>query len=269
MNAPASEAPKTVVVKISGASLRGDSHGSSYDIPFLHRIAVQLGKLLERDPALRFILVLGGGNLLRGSEIFADFEMIDGSIPKPRSARISSRLDFAGMFGTVANALVFSAVLERIGLQHQILSKLPLENYSEAYSRRAASEALAARRIVIVAGGVGEPNFTTDSVAFYLAEQHGANRVLFGKHRVNGIFNADPSTTSAPEFISEISFADLARRKLNIFGSKATQIAAKIENSIEVQVFDIAPPSSLLDAFFYRGRFTTIRNGAKKERDPR
>ena len=178
-------------------------------------------------------LVVGGGNFLRGKTLSAD-----GMIPRTTA-------DSMGMLATVMNALALSEVLAARGLPAVATSAVPMGDLCEPFNRRRASEALDAGRIVILAGGTGQPFFTTDTCAALRACQLDAD-VLLKATKVNGVFEADPVTHPDAKKFDRLTYGDVLARQLGVMDLAAVSLC--MESRIPVIVFRLADPGNLAAA---------------------
>jgi uridylate kinase len=172
----AEDAPKRVLLKLSGEALMGDlPYG--IDPPILDTIAGQLKAVQEMH--IQVAIVVGGGNIFRGAEASA--------VGMDRATA-----DYAGMLATIINALALQDALERNGLTVRTQSAISVTAVAEPYIRRRAMRHLEKGRVVIFAAGTGNPYMTTDTAAALRAIEIDADVLLMAKKNVNGVFEADP-----------------------------------------------------------------------------
>ena len=165
-----------VLVKLSGESMMGPlTYGQ--DPARIGAIAREVANAVERG--VQIALVVGGGNIYRG--------MAESAKGMDRATA-----DYAGMLATVLNALAMQDALERIGVFTRVQSALHVAEVAEPYIRRRAMRHLERGRVVIFAGGTGNPFFTTDTAAALRACEIGAQAILMGKNGVDGVYSADP-----------------------------------------------------------------------------
>lgn len=209
-----------VLLKLSGQVLTGErDHGISHtrlaslcsEIQEIAALGVQVG------------MVVGGGNLFRGSE--AEREGMD---------RVNA--DYMGMLATVINALAFQDHLERLGLHTRVLSAINMQEIAEPYVRRRAIRHLEKGRIIIMAAGTGNPYFTTDTAAVLRAIEIHAN-VLLKATKVKGVFTADPVLDPGAVFLEKVSYLEVINRGLRVMDS--TAISLCMENQLPIIVFDV------------------------------
>ena len=166
---------KRVLIKISGEALAGDKH-FGLDFQVMGRVADTIKDCV--DMGVQVGLVIGGGNFWRGAK--------DGGGNMERT-----RADQMGMLATVINSLAVQDVLEQIGQPARVLTSIPMGPVGQITSRAAAEEHFAAGRVVIFAGGTGNPYFSTDTAAVLRAAEIQADMILLAKN-IDGVYSADP-----------------------------------------------------------------------------
>ena len=179
------------LLKLSGEALAGEK-GYGLDYRVVDAFAEELLRVHARGVQLS--LVVGGGNILRGTS--ASKEGLD---------RVSA--DYMGMLATVINALAVQDILERKGVQTRVMTAIRMESLAEPYIRRRALRHMEKGRLVIFAGGTGNPYFSTDTAAVLRALEVEAEVILKGTN-VDGIYTADPRKDPAAEQIPELTFQD-------------------------------------------------------------
>jgi uridylate kinase len=218
---------KRVVVKLSGEALMGDGqHG--LDAPTLARIARDLATAAETG--VEIAVVVGGGNFFRG------IQGADKGIERARA-------DSIGMLATVMNGLALEQAIEAQGRQARTLSSVPMPSICESYSRRAALHHLAKGRVVIAAGGTGNPFFTTDTAASLRAIEINAE-ILLKATKVNGIYDSDPNLNPDAKRYTHLTFDKVLNDRLNVMD--ATAIVMCRENNLPLQVFNLFNAGDLL-----------------------
>ena len=195
---------KKALIKISGEFLGGSSRGINFDtlcfaadeILAAKKLGVQLG------------IVIGGGNIFRGSEAQDGMD------------RVSS--DYMGMLATCINALALQEALEKKGAQTRVLTAIQMSEIAEPYIRRRALRHLEKGRIVIFAGGIGSPYFTTDTAAALRAMEIGA-QVMLKATRVDGVYEKDPLLNKGKEGkkFSAIKYMEVLSKNLKLMDSTA------------------------------------------------
>jgi len=217
---------RRVIVKLSGEALSGPEpfgihrptvEAFAADLIAAHSLGVTLG------------VVVGGGNVLRGVEISAQ------GMSRPTG-------DAMGMLATVMNALVLETALERAGASARTMSALAMPQVCETYERQRALRHLDEKRIVVFAGGTGNPFFTTDTAASLRAIEIGAD-VLLKATKVNGVYSADPKLDPSATRYDEISFMEVVNRDLRIMD--LTAITFCKDNNLPIRVFDLMIPGNV------------------------
>ncbi len=218
-----------VLLKISGEIL-GGAGGCGIDANQLRRLAREISEVRELGVGIG--VVVGGGNIFRGfAGTHSGFDRVAG--------------DYMGMLATVINALALQTFLEAIGVQTRVLSAIVVQQVCEPYIRRRAIRHIEKGRVVIFAGGTGNPYFTTDTAAALRAVEIGADIILKGT-KVDGVYSADPMVEKDAKKFETITFQDVLTRNLRVMD--ATAIAMARENKIPILVFDITKPGNLIKA---------------------
>ena len=216
-----------VMLKLSGEALRGEnSYG--IDNPTLQRIAGQIKKVIAMGVGVG--IVVGGGNIWRGAQAEAD-----------GMDRVTA--DYAGMLATVINALALQDVLERQSVETRTLSALDIRQVAEPYIRRRAIRHLEKGRVVIFAGGTGNPYMTADTAAALRAIEIGAQVLLMTKNKVDGIYSADPRKNPKAKKFDHITHLQALSMRLNVMDSTALSLC--LDNNLPIIVFDLALPDGM------------------------
>jgi len=195
---------KRILLKLSGEALMGDSAGG-IDGATVLRLAKEVKELC--DCGVEVGLVIGGGNILRGSEIASE-----------ELNRVTS--DHMGMLATVINALAMQDSLESLGQPVRVMSALKINQVCEDFKRRRAIRHLEKGRVVIFAAGIGNPFFTTDSAASLRGVEVDAE-LLIKATKVDGVYSDDPVKNPDATFYSRISFDDAIDQRLNVMDATA------------------------------------------------
>jgi len=211
---------KRVLLKLSGEALRG---GNSYGIdnPTLVKIALQIKEVVATGVGVG--IVVGGGNIWRGAQ--AETDGMD---------RVTA--DYAGMLATVINALALQDVLERQGVNTRTQSALEIRQVAEPYIRRRAIRHLEKGRVVIFAGGTGNPYMTADTAAALRAIEIGAEVLLMSKNGVDGIYTADPRKNPKAKKIDRITHLEALSQRLQVMDSTALSLC--LDNKLPIIVFN-------------------------------
>jgi len=225
---------KRVMLKLSGEALRG-GHSYGIDTPTLNRIAGQIKQVTALGVGVG--IVVGGGNIWRGAQAEAD-----------GMDRVTA--DYAGMLATVINALALQDVLERQGVDTRTQSALDIAQVAEPYIRRRAIRHMEKGRVVIFAGGTGNPYMTADTAAALRAIEIGAEVLLMSKNRVDGIYTADPRKDPKAKKIDRITHMDVLNRRLAIMDTTALSLC--LDNKLPIIVFDLEAKDGMLKAVLGR-----------------
>jgi uridylate kinase len=218
-----------VLLKLSGEALAGQK-GFGYDFDAVGRFAEEIVAL--RDTGASVGLVIGGGNIVRGS-----------LLSKTGMDRVAA--DYMGMLGTVINALAVQDVLERKGIDTRVMTAIRMEELAEPYIRRRAIRHLEKGRTVIFAAGTGNPYFSTDTAAVLRAIQIKAS-VIIKATSVEGVYSADPKSDPNAKLYDEISFRDVIVEDLKVIDQTAITLCR--ENSLPLIVLNIHRPGSIVAA---------------------
>lgn len=218
-----------VMLKLSGEALAGDQ-GFGIAPPVVDRLTDEIRNVHGMGVSLG--LVIGGGNIVRGTQ--ASQQGMD---------RVSA--DYMGMLATVINALALQDLLERKGVQTRVMTAIRMEELAEPYIRRRALRHLEKGRVVIFAGGTGNPYFSTDTAAVLRAIEMGAD-VLIKATKVEGVYTADPAKDPNAEFIPELSFLEVMTRELGVMDAAAVSLCK--ENDLPIIVLNIERPGAVAAA---------------------
>jgi len=228
-----------VVVKLSGEALMGpDPFG--LNAPTLQRIAADLKA--AADLGVQVAVVVGGGNFFRG------LLGADKGIERARA-------DSIGMLATVMNALAMEGALERIGQPARVLSAVAMPSQCQPYSRQAALAHLVKRRVILLAGGTGNPFFTTDTGAALRAAELSCDAMMKAT-QVDGVYSADPKKDPNAKRYERLTHDEAIARNLKIMDTAAFALAR--DNGIPVVVFSINEPGAIRAALLGRGRATYV-----------
>ena len=195
--------------------------GYGIDPNVLHGIASELKEVQALGGELA--IVIGGGNIFRG---------VAGSARGMERASA----DYMGMLATIINGLALQDALERMGVMTRVMSAISMQQIAEPYIRRRATRHLEKGRVVIFAAGTGNPFFTTDTAASLRAVEIGA-QVILKATNVDGVYDADPKTTSNAKRFEELGYIEFLNRHLKVMD--ATAITLCMENSLPIIVFDL------------------------------
>ncbi len=218
---------KRVLLKLSGEAFGG---GKDYGIDpsTLSKIAKQIKWVANMGVSIG--IVVGGGNIWRGAT--AEKEGMD---------RVTA--DYAGMVATVINALALQDVLEREGVTTRTQSAIGIQQVAEPYIRRRALRHLEKGRVVIFAGGTGNPYMTTDTAAALRAIEIEADVLLMTKNNVDGIYSADPLEDPRARRFDRLTHLEALNLRLGVMD--ATALSLCLENKLPIIVFDLRAPHSI------------------------
>ena len=212
-----------IVLKLSGEAL-AEPTGFGLDSDVLHQIATELHET-RRDLNVDIAVVVGGGNFWRG-------------LKGAGQGMDQAQADYMGMLATVMNGLALQDALERVGQQSRVMSAIEMPKIAEPYIRRRAQRHLEKGRVVILAGGTGNPFFTTDTAAALRAAEIDAQAILKGTHSgVDGVYTADPKLDSAATRYERISHMDVITKGLKVMD--ATAITFCMDKNLPIVVFDL------------------------------
>ena len=217
---------RRALLKLSGEALIGEQ-GYGIDAKMLQYLADEISDVHQLDAQLA--LVIGGGNIFRGSE--AEARGID---------RVTA--DNMGMLATVINGLSLQSALEQAGIVTRVQTAFEMRAVAEPYIRRRALRHLEKGRVVLFAGGTGNPYFTTDTTAALRAAEIGADVVLKAT-KVDGIYDEDPMTHPEAVRLPRLTYLETLQRRLKVMD--ATAVSLCMDNQLPIVVFDINQPGNL------------------------
>ncbi|MBI1908739.1 MAG: UMP kinase [Deltaproteobacteria bacterium] len=239
MTKPKGESPKggspkfkRILLKLSGeAFVKKACFGIEPDV--IAGVAEEIREV--HDLGVEVALVIGGGNIFRGSrETWID----------------RATADYIGMLATVINALILQSALEKEKIFTRVLTAIQMEQLAEPYIRRRAIRHLEKGRVVIFGGGTGNPYFSTDTAAALRAMEIHADVILKGT-KVDGVYSADPMKEKGATRFKELPYIDVLQKKLGVMD--ATAISLCMDNSLPIIVFDL----------FQRGNIKRVVLGEK------
>jgi uridylate kinase len=210
-----------VLLKLSGEALLG-SQEYGIDLDRVEAIAHEIRDVHELG--VETAIVLGAGNIYRGMEVAA--EGMD-----------RATADYAGMLATLLNCLAVQDALEQLGVHTRVLSAITASQVAEPYIRRRAIRHLEKQRVVIFAGGTGNPFFTTDTAAALRALEIGAEAILMGKNGVDGVYDGDPDENPNAVFLPELTHREALERGLKVMDSTALSLC--MDNALPIHVFGL------------------------------
>ena len=234
---------KRVLLKLSGESIQGQQD-FGIDPAAVTMVSSQIKAALDESP-LEIALVIGGGNIFRG--IKAAAEGID-----------RSTADYMGMLATVLNALALQDGLEKAGVVTRVVSAIEIKELAEPYIRRRAIRHLEKGRVVIFAGGTGNPHFTTDTAAALRAVEIGAE-VIFKATKVDGVFSDDPMQNKRARKFSTLDYLEVLKLGLRVMDNSAITLC--MDNNLPIVVFNFNRRGNIRKALFGQKVGTIIKGG--------
>ena len=217
---------KRVLLKLSGEALQGEQ-GYGIDPKVISEIASQIAQII--DGGIELAITVGGGNIFRG-------------LAGAASGMDRAQADYIGMLATIMNALALQEGLERAGVFTRVQSAISMQEVAEPYIRRKAIRHLEKGRVVIFAGGTGNPYFTTDTTAALRACEIDAEAILKAT-QVDGIYDSDPHANPDATKFDEISYMEVLSRELHVMDSTATTLC--MDNGIPIIVFNLHKPGNI------------------------
>lgn len=217
---------KRILIKLSGEAFQGDQD-YGLDVKAIKKIAEDLARV--RELGTDVVVVNGAGNLFRGRmgvEVGMD----------------QAAADYIGMVATIMNSLALQEALEKIGQPTRVMSALELNKVAEPYIRRRAIRHLEKGRIVICAGGIGSPFFTTDTAGVLRAIELNCECMLKASN-VDGVFESDPKQNPDAQKYSELSYDDVLSKKLKVLDATAVSLAR--DKNLPIIIFDFEEEESL------------------------
>ncbi len=230
---------RRILLKLSGEGLMGERE-YGIDPDTVDRICDDIKSV--HDQGVQVCLVIGAGNIFRGLSAAA------------KGVERTSA-DYMGMLATVINSLAVQSVLESKGVQTRVQSAIPMATVCEPYIRRRAVRHMEKNRVVIFAGGTGNPFFTTDTAAALRAVEMNCDALLKGT-QVDGVYDADPKTNKNANRFEKLSYQDVLTQNLRVMDTSAIALAR--ENEVPILVFSIHNPGGLADVVSGGGTFTII-----------
>jgi uridylate kinase len=228
-----------VLLKLSGEALMGEqtygidrviARKIAREVAEIQRLGVQVG------------IVIGGGNIFRGVAASAD-------------GMDRAQADYMGMLATVINALALQDSLEQEGVATRVLSAIEMRSVAEPFIRRRALRHLEKGRVVIFAGGTGNPYFTTDTAAALRAMEIKAE-VIFKATKVDGVYTADPKKVPTAKKFDTITYLEVLRRQLKVMD--ATAISLCMDNKLPIRVLNLLTPGNMKRAILGKNIGTTV-----------
>lgn len=228
-----------VLFKISGEALQGDQ-GFGIDPAVTKRIASEIASAV--DAGAKVSLVIGGGNIFRGVALAAE-----------GADRVTG--DQMGMLATVMNAMAMRMALEAQDVPAVVLSAVEMPRFCETFTQRGLEAHLSAGRVVLFAGGTGNPFFTTDTAAALRACEIDADAIVKGT-QVDGVYSADPRKDASAERFDTITYDEMLSRDLKVMDAAAVSLAGGA--GIPILVYALETGGEFLRVLQGKGRCTTV-----------
>ena len=221
---------KRVMLKLSGEAM-ANKNGFGIDPEVVSRLAREIKEVCEKN--IQVCIVVGGGNIWRG---------LKGS--QGGMDRVSA--DYMGMLATVINAVALQDSLEKLGVTTRVQTSIEMMQVAEPYIRRRAIRHLEKSRVVIFAGGTGNPYFTTDTTAALRSAEVEVDVMLMAKKQVNGVYDSDPKINPDAKFFTHLTYGEVLQKELAVMDN--TAIALCMNNNIPIVVFNIEKPDNIVKA---------------------
>tara|TARA_B100001250_G_C19690518_1_gene740081 strand:- start:316 stop:1029 length:714 start_codon:yes stop_codon:yes gene_type:complete len=216
-----------ILLKMSGEILAGD-HKFGIDPTITTNLALQVKDALSKD--IQIGIVIGGGNIFRGI-----------SVADKGLDRVSG--DYLGMMATIMNSVALQSALENLGCVTRVMSALSITQLAEPYIRRRAIRHLEKNRVVIFAGGTGNPYFTTDTAAVLRAIEINADIVMKGT-KVDGVYSEDPNKNPNAKLYKNLNYKEVINKELRVMDLTAITLCK--ENNLPISVFNIQDSNNLI-----------------------
>lgn len=232
---------RRILLKWSGEALSGQSQ-QTIDPLVLDRMASEIGQVVSLG--VQIAIVLGGGNLFRGA-----------ALSKAGIGRITS--DYMGMLATMMNALALRDAFERANISTRILSAIPMSGVVDHYDRRKAIHHLQKGRVVIFAGGTGNPLVTTDSAASLRGIEIEADLILKAT-QVDGVFSADPLKDPSATFYSRLTYREALEKELAVMD--LASFCQCRDHGMKLRIFNTNKPNAILRIALGEDEGTLVQN---------
>jgi uridylate kinase len=218
---------RRLLIKLSGGQLAGED-GFGISPTVIGRTAAEIREVHELGTQL--CIVVGGGNIIRG-------------IAAAEKGMDRTNADYMGMMASVINALALQDALEKEGLDTRVQSAIEVKTVAESYIRRRAVRHLEKGRVVVFAGGTGNPYFTTDTGAVLRAAEVQAEIILMAKQGVDGVYSGDPKKDPTATRYEQLTYEEALLKNLRVMDQ--TALALCRENQLPIVVFDMATDGNL------------------------
>jgi uridylate kinase len=220
-----------ILVKLSGEALADEKDRQILEAKHLQIVAESIIKMVKTG--VQVAVVIGAGNIFRGKLA-------------PKIGIEETTADYMGMLGTIINSIALQSALENNGIPCRVLSSIEVKAVAEPYIRRRAIRHLEKGRVVIFAGGTGNPYFSTDTTASLRAMEINADVIFMAKNGVDGVYTADPIKDKKATKIDCLTFDDMLKMNLRVMD--LTAISLVRDKDIEIRVFDMSDPNNFIKA---------------------
>ncbi len=235
---------RRIILKVTGEVLAG-AQKYGIDGKMVRAFAEEIKEVKEMG--CEMALVMGGGNIFRGAEAS------EGGMERATA-------DYMGMLATVINSLALQDALEKIGVSTRVMSAIEMRQIAEPYIRRRATRHLEKSRVVIFAGGTGNPYFTTDTTASLRAMEIGAE-VILKATKVDGVYDADPLKDREAKMYGELTYIEVLNKELKVMDS--TAISLCMDNHLPIVVFNIMDKGNIKRVVCGEGIGTLVSTGKR------
>ena len=237
---------RRILLKLSGEALMGETP-YGIDPSVVKSIAGQIKQVVELD--VQIGIVVGGGNIWRG--LSASGKGMDRAIA-----------DYMGMVATVLNALALQDGLEKAGVYTRVMTAIHMHEVAEPFIRRRAVRHMEKGRVVILAGGTGNPYFTTDTAAALRAVELDVDVLLMAKNGIDGVYDRDPRVHVDARRYATLSYQEAIERNLRVMDTAALSLCR--ENNLPILVFNMNEHGAVLDAVNGLGNGTLVSSGTSE-----
>lgn len=232
---------KRIILKLSGEAL-ANKDGTILDPEKLNVIAKAVKAMHEEGVEIG--IVIGAGNIFRGK--------ISSKIGVDRTNG-----DYMGMLGTIINCIALSSALEKIGVTTRVMSAVEVNKIAEPYIYKKAIAHLNCNKVVLFAGGTGNPYFTTDTCASLRALEINADAILMAKNNVDGVYDSDPKLNKNAKFLKTLTFKEVIDRNLAVMDQ--TSITMLMGQNITIRVFNMENAENFMKVIHGDDIGTTIK----------
>ena len=235
---------KRVLIKLSGEALQDKKNSAILDAKKLNEVAMSIKDIV--DNGVEVCIVVGAGNIWRGR--IADTIGID-----------RSEADYMGMLGTIINAVAVKSALENNGLKSAVLSAIEVKQLAKQFTKERAMKAFEQGKVLVFAGGTGNPYFTTDTCAALRANEVGCDAILMAKNGVDGVYSDDPRKNKDAVFFSKLTYDEMLAKNLSVMDNAALSLC--INTNIEIRVFNMSDLNNFKRVIQGENIGTTITKG--------